>query len=349
MNININDIANIPLKIDENYKTEVESIVRDSIAIAKEDWDAYENSWDFVKHPLIKNVPTIKEAFQLWSSECNSRFSKLKRNEERLNEIFIDIYGLKGSVSPNVDDKDITLNMANERDDVCSLISYGVGCILGRYSLDKNGIVYAGGKWDEQKYLSNSVDKDGIIPITDDEYFDDDIVNKLSDFIKNAYGEEHLEENLNYIASVLGGDGTSRSIIRDYFISEFYQNHIKTYQKRPIYWLFDSGRKNGFKCLIYMHRYQPDTLARIRTDYVHELQARYRTAIEDIERKIMGVSSSEKVKMNKKLKKLKDQSEEIQKFEEKVHHLADQMISINLDDGVKTNYEIFKDVVVKIK
>lgn len=221
--------------------------------------------------------------------------------------------------------------------------------MFGRYSLDKDGLVFAGGEVDKSAYTSYLPDEDGIIPICDDEYFSDDIVGRFVEFIQVVYGKETLEDNLQFIADAIGGNGSSRDIIRNYFINDFYADHVKIYQKRPIYWLFDSGKKNGFKCLIYMHRYQPDTIARIRTDYVHEQQARYRTAIEETEKRIESATGSDKVKLTKKLNTLKAQDDEIHTYEEKIHHLADQMISIDLDDGVKHNYEIFKDVLAKIK
>ncbi|MDO5443845.1 MAG: SAM-dependent methyltransferase, partial [Bacteroidia bacterium] len=211
------------------------------------------------------------------------------------------------------------------------------------------GLAYAGGEWDGDKYRWYPADKDNIIPICDDEYFDDDIVARFVKFIETVYGKATLEENLRFIADALGGKGASRDVIRNYFINDFYADHLKIYQKRPIYWLFDSGKKNGFKALIYMHRYQPDTIARIRTDYVHEQQARYRTAISDLKNRIAGASTSERVKLNKQLDKLQAQADEIHEYEEKIHHLADMMIPIDFDDGVKVNYAKFEDVLTKIK
>jgi type II restriction/modification system DNA methylase subunit YeeA len=253
-----------------------------------------------------------------------------------------------------VDDKDVSVRKTDVQRDIKSFISYAVGCMFGRYSLDEEGLVFAGGQWDASKYQTFPADKDGILPICDDEYFDDDITGQFISFVETIYGKDSLEENLRFIADALGGKGMAREVIRNYFINDFYLDHCTQYSvttsgKRPIYWLFDSGKKNGFKCLIYMHRYQPDTIARIRTDYVHEQQARYRTAIEGLERQLTDASTSERVKINKQLTKLKDQAEETRKFEEKIHHLADQMIKIDLDDGVKHNYEIFKDVLAKIK
>ena len=221
--------------------------------------------------------------------------------------------------------------------------------MFGRYSLDAGGLAFAGGEWNDSKYVIFKADKDSIIPISDDEYFEDDIVNRFVRFIEVVYGKQSLEDNLQFIAETLGGCGQPRDVIRKYFMNDFYADHLKTYQKRPIYWLFDSGKKNGFKALVYMHRYQPDTIARMRTDYVHEQQSRYRTAIADLEQRIASATTSERVKLNKKLKTLKDQAAEIQVYEEKIHHLADQYISIDLDDGVKANYAKFQDVLAKIK
>ena len=319
------------------------------VKLSKSDWDSFETSWDFQHHPLLRKVPTIAEAFEQWQTKCDDSFNQLKANEEELNRIFIDIYGLQDELTPEVEDKDVTVRKADLGRDIRSFISYAVGCMFGRYSLDEDGLAYAGGEWDASKYASFAADKDNIIPISDDEYFEDDIVGRFVKFVEVVYGKDTLDENLKFIADALGGKGQPKDVIRNYFLNGFYADHCKVYQKRPIYWMFDSGKKNGFKCLIYMHRYQPDTIARIRTDYVHEQQARYRTAIADLEQRIANASTSERVKLNKQLKTLNDQATEIHTYEEKIHHLADQMISIDLDDGVKKNYEIFKDVLAKIK
>jgi hypothetical protein len=339
------------LPFDEKCKDkEIDSYAQDCIDISREDWDSFETSWDFQRHPLIRSSSTVSEAFSQWQQECDERFNQLKSNEEELNRIFIDIYGLQDELTPEEDDKDVTVRKADLGRDIRSFVSYAVGCMFGRYSLDVDGLAYAGGDWDSSKYKTFIPDKDAILPITDDEYFTDDIVGRFVEFVRTVYGADTLEENLKFIADALGEKGaTSREVIRNYFIKDFYKDHCKTYRKRPIYWLFDSGKKNGFKCLIYMHRYQPDTIARIRTDYVHEQQARYRTAISGLERQINGASTSERVRLNKQLTKLRDQAEETRLYEEKIHHLADQMISIDLDDGVKHNYAIFQDVLAKIK
>lgn len=341
------DILNIPIVVrDESI---VSSVVKNTLAISKIDWDSFETSWDFQHHPLLRKVPTIAEAFDQWQAECDDRFNQLKANEEELNRIFIDIYGLQDELTPEVEDKNVTVRKADLGRDIRSFISYAVGCMFGRYSLDMDGLAYAGGEWDASKYDSFAADKDNIIPICDDEYFEDDIVGLFVEFVKTVYGADTLDENLKFIADALGGKGQPKDVIRNYFLSDFYSDHCKMYQKRPIYWLFDSGKKNGFKALIYMHRYQPDTIARIRTDYVHEQQARYRTAIADLEQRIANASAGERVKLNKRLTTLQAQDTEIRTYEEKIHHLADQMISIDLDDGVKKNYTIFQDVLAKIK
>ncbi len=364
MHCQCGDVANIPVIKGNMHRNHIDEISQKNIEISCKDWDSFEVSWDFQRHPLLRKVSTIAEAFNQWQAECDDRFNHLKSNEEELNRIFIDIYGLQEELTPEVEDKDVTVRKADLGRDIRSFISYAVGCMFGRYSLDVDGLAYAGGEWDKvnsseggregtlecaNKYASFAADKDNIIPICDDEYFEDDIVGLFVEFVKTVYGADTLDENLKFIADALGGKGQPKDAIRNYFLSDFYSDHCKIYQKRPIYWLFDSGKKNGFKALIYMHRYQPDTIARIRTDYVHEQQARYRTAIVDLEQRIANASTGECVKLNKKLTTLQAQDTEIRTYEEKIHHLADQMISIDLDDGVKKNYAIFQDVLAKIK
>ena len=355
-------IGSIPLILSPGEPT-VDDFVNTNIALSKNDWDSFETSWDFVTHPFITyrsgagfaDIPMnkwqyrIADAYHTWESNATAQFDLLKKNEEELNRIFIDIYGLQDELTPEVEDKDVTVRKADLGRDIRSFISYAVGCMFGRYSLDVDGLAYAGGEWDNSKYSTFAADKDNIIPISDDEYFEDDIVGRFVKFVEVVYGKDTLDENLKFIADALGGKGQPKDVIRNYFLNDFYSDHCKIYQKRPIYWLFDSGKKNGFKALIYMHRYQPDTIARIRTDYVHEQQARYRTAIADLETRIANASTGERVKLNKQLKTLNDQATEIHEYEEKIHHLADQMISIDLDDGVKVNYAKFQDVLAKIK
>lgn len=392
MTLQLRDVQAIPVKND-NKMNLVEKLVDDNISITKLDWNSYETSMEFRICPLIdclvedvretivtrhneygcyndvsvETYLSIENAYKNWKNICETRFQKLKANEEELNRIFIDIYGLQDELTPEVEDKDVTVNRfydskeaipesmkgssyaLTKLDAVKSFISYAVGCMFGRYSLDKEGLVYAGGEWDDNNYRVFAADKDAIIPVCDDEYFEDDIVGRFINFVKVVYGEADLEENLQFIADTLGGNGSAREVIRNYFTNGFYADHCKTYQKRPIYWLFDSGKKNGFKCLVYMHRYQKDTIARIRTDYLHEQQARYRTALADLQTQIAEAATSTRVRLQKQLKKLQEQADEALAYEEKIHHMADQMIDIDLDDGVKHNYAIFKDVLAKIK
>ena len=350
---------------DIKEKAEIIALVQKCISISKAEWDSFETSWDFQQHPIVAlrnespnghvdaarkySAFKLSECYKEWESLCFSRFSKLQEYEGRLNRIFIDIYGLQDELTPEVEDRDITIRKADLQRDIRSFISYAVGCMFGRYSLDVDGLAYAGGEWDAGKYVSFAADKDNIIPICDDEYFEDDIVGLFVKFVKTVYGADTLDENLKFIADALGGKGAPKEVIRNYFLNDFYADHCKIYQKRPIYWLFDSGKKNGFKALIYMHRYREDTIARIRTDYVHEQQGRYRTAIADLESRIANADTGSRVKLTKQLTKLQNQAEELRVYEEKIHHLADQMIRIDLDDGVKHNYAIFQDVLAKIK
>ena len=359
LNYQAGNIKSLPLLIDKVEN--VDNLVEENIRTSKTDWDSFETSWDFTRHPFIKAITKypnmmdigniyLAECYDIWAGECEERFEKLKANEEELNRIFIDIYGLQDELTPEVEDKDVTVRRADLGRDVRSFISYAVGCMFGRYSPTYDGLAYAGGTWDDGKYNIYKPDADGIIPICDDEYFEDDMMGRFVEFVRVVYGDSSLEDNLRFIANALGGKGQPKEVIRNYFLNDFYADHCKIYQKRPIYWLFDSGKKNGFKCLIYLHRYQPDTIARIRTDYVHEQQARYRTAIEDLEKQVAtATSTSERVKLTKQLNKVQAQDTELHQYEEKVHALADQMIKLDLDDGVKHNYEIFKDVLAKIK
>lgn len=318
----------------------------------------------------------LQEKYEARKAEVNARFEQLRANEEELNRIFAKIYNMEGEVPIEVEDKYVSVvrifDTADEipesykgnkyvrtkRDEITSLISYAVGCMFGRYSLDVDGLVLADqgatvddylAKMPDPDHVTFMPDADNVLPITDDEYFDDDIVRYFIDFVRTVYGEEALEQNLAFIAEALGGKGTSREVIRTYFLKDFFKDHCQTYKKRPIYWMFDSGKKNGFKCLVYMHRYQPDLLARIRTDYVHEQQERYRAQIGYANDALVNAERGERVRLDKRVKKLNDQLKESIAYEEKLHHLADQMIKIDLDDGVKVNYAKFQDVLAKIK
>ena len=349
VNTTVGDVLRLPLTIKDEIKVDYK--VNELVTLAKDDWDSFEISSSFRVHPFVKNhVFTIKEACSLWCEECTNRFNQLKDNEEELNKIFIDVYGMQSELTPNVEDKDITVRKADLIRDVKSFISYAIGCMFGRYSLDIEGLAYVGGEWDNNKYKTFIPDSDDIIPICDEDYFEDDVVNRFIKFVSSVYSEETLEENLQFISDALGGNGDPRDVLRNYFLKEFFNDHCKIYQKRPIYWLFNSGNKNGFKALVYIHRYTPDLIARMRTGYIHPLQSQYRTQIEMLNNQIDEVSStSEKVRLQKQLKKITEQSEELGKYEEKIHHWADKMEPMDLDDGVKVNYAKFQELLAKIK
>jgi len=341
--------------------------VEECIRISQEDWDSYETSWDFIRHPLVPSAAIKQEQltsqfeksrmkkfgliswhYENWKNQCEKRFNQLKSDEVELNSIFIDIYGLQDELTPEVEDKDITVRKADLQRDIYSFVSYAVGCMFGRYSLDEDGLAFAGSEWDNSKYTSFIPDTDNIIPITDEEYFSDDIVGRFVEFIKTAYGADTLEENLGFIANALGNKGdTSREVIRNYFLKEFYADHVKVYQKRPIYWLFDSGKQNGFKALIYMHRYDADTVGRVRTDYLHKTQKYVETAMQSAQYTIdNATSASEKLKATKAVTKYTKQLAEMKIYDEAIAHVANQRIEIDLDDGVKVNYAKFQGVEV---
>lgn len=349
INFSAGVIANLPILIDEKSISKINVIVDNNIEIEKKDWNAYENSWDFKKYPLIScSVNKVSTAFEMWLKECDESFNQLKANEEELNRIFIDIYGLQDELTPEVEDKDVTVRKADLQRDIKGLISYAVGCMFGRYSLEIDGLTYAGGEWDNSKYVTFIPDADNCIPITDEEYFSDDIVGRFVEFVKKVYGSETLEENLEFIANALGNKGdTSRAVIRNYFVNDFYTDHLKVYQKRPIYWLFDSGKQNGFKALIYMHRYDADTVGRVRTDYLHKAQKYVETAMQSAQYTIdNATSASEKSKATKAVTKYTKQLAEMKIYDEAIAHVANQRIEIDLDDGVKVNYAKFQGVEV---
>lgn len=356
INVQAVDISRLPININDKLEKVCSNFAEINCKLSKIDWDSFETSWDFMIHPLVKNhVSTISKAYLLWEKECTDRFTQLKANEEKVNEIFINIYGLQSELTSKVEDKDVTVRKADLVRDVKSFISYAIGCMFGRYSLDTEGLVYAGGDWDNNKYKIFIPDSDDIIPICDKDYFEDDIVSRFVEFVRCAYGGDTLEENIQFISDALGGNGNPRDVLRNYFLKDFFKDHCDTYQvigsgKRPIYWLFDSGKKNGFKALVYIHRYTPDLIARMRTGYIHPLQSQYRTQIEMLNNQIDEASStSEKVRLQKQLKKITEQAEELGEYEEKIHHWADKMEPMDLDDGVKVNYAKFQELLAKIK
>ncbi len=373
LHFKLGDYSKIPLIMGDSNECEIiMSIVKKNITKSKTDWDSYETSWDFKHHPLVNYINidtdkpvTVEDAYNHWKSECEQRFTKLKANEEELNRIFIDIYGLQDELTPEVLDKDITVHrvfdtkedvpesmkgsayIRTRRDEIVSLLSYAVGCMFGRYSLDTQGLAYAGGEWDASKYTSFKPVLDNIIPITDEVYLEDDIdiITRLCTWLKVVYSEDTLEENLDFIAKALGNKGnTSREIIRNYFLNDFFKDHCQTYSvtgsgKRPIYWLFDSGKQNGFKALIYLHRYNADTIGNLRIDYLHRMQRIYESEIERMQDTIDHVANARDVAAAKKRKeKLQKQLKECREYDEKIAHLALSRIELDLDDGVKVNY-----------
>lgn len=368
IHLQIGDFCNFPVLKKDMYTLRVINIVNNNIYISKTDWDSFETSWDFIKHPLITfksgasycEIPIgnwkykIEDAFNSWKENAENNFNLLKANEEELNRIFIDIYGLQDKLTPEVEDKDVTIRKADLNRDIRSFVSYAVGCMFGRYSIDEDGLIYAGGEFDDSRYKTYSVSKTNIIPITDNDYFnEEDIVNRFVEFVKVVYGEKTLEENLKFIAEALGNKGnSSREIIRNYFIKDFFKDHCKTYQvtgsgKRPIYWLFDSGKENGFKALIYMHRYDKDTVGRVRTEYLHKTQAAIENGIMRADHIIENATNPrEKAAATKAKNKYIKQLAETRLYDEAIAHIANERIEIDLDDGVKVNYEKFQGVEV---
>lgn len=371
LHYNTGPISKLPVIFAKQEK--ITAHAESNIEISRKDWDSFEASWDFKKHPLLRNVSTISEAFAQWQVECDDRFNRLKANEEELNRIFIDIYGLQDELTPEVEDKDVTVRKADLQRDIKSLLSYAVGCMFGRYSTYKDGLLFAGEPYSLQAFVDKMNDRpgtisdeelerayrnegvvvdemffpdaDNVIPITDEEYLDDDIVSRLCAWLKAVYGADTLEENLDYIAKALGNKGsTSREIIRNYFLNDFFKDHCQTYSvtgsgKRPIYWLFDSGKQNGFKALVYLHRYTPDTIGNLRIDYLHKMQRVYESEINRMQDMMDHSGNAREVAAASKRKdKLAKQLKECREYDEKISHLALSRIELDLDDGVKVNY-----------
>lgn len=355
MSYQMKDVNNIPVIIteDPDLFREIEELSKQCIQISNADWDSYETSLDFKRHPLLMyKENTIEEAFNIWNQYSKKIFSKLKQNEEKLNKIFINLYGLQDELSPFVDEDDVTVRKSDKESDIKSFISFAVGCMFGRYSLDEEGLIYAGGKFVPEKYGTYKADKDNILPILSDAYFEDDIVSSFIEFVKVTFGEETLAENLEFIADSLGKkDGeTAKETIRRYFLNDFYKDHVQTYKKRPIYWLFTSGKQKAFNCLIYMHRYDKTTLSRIRTDYLHELQIRLEVEKKSLLSIIEGDGTAKEISNAKKeLKALDLKIEELKAYDELLHHMADMQIEIDLDDGVAANYAKFNGLLAKLE
>ena len=345
----VGDLKRIPvIEPSEQNLIEIRKDSMECVNITKTLYDSYETSWDFKKNPLVSDVEHIEAAYKLWESKCCDYFIKLKEKEENINRIFIKTYNLQNELTEEVPDENITISKAELNIDIRDFVSYAVGCMFGRYSLDEVGLIYAGGEWDGSRYRTFLPDDDNCIPITDEEYFSDDVIGRFVEFVKTVYGADTLEENLDFIANALGNKGdTSREVIRNYFMKDFYVDHLKVYQKHPIYWMFDSGKQNGFKALIYMHRYDADTVGRVRTDYLHRAQKYVETAMQSAQYTIdNATSASEKSKATKAVTKYTKQLAEMKIYDEAIAHVANQRIEIDLDDGVKVNYAKFQGVEV---
>ena len=349
LNFQVENILQVPIIYNESFKQEVDKLVTQNIDISKLDWDSFETSWNFIKHPFLKfNSDLIFNNFQQWSKQQNEFINLIFENEFKLNDLFIKIYNLQSEISNNIVKEDITLYCPILSKDIKSFISYAVGCMFGRYSLDNEGLQFAGGKFNINNYHKFIPDDDNIIPILDSEYFEDDIVNRFVEFVKTCFGKETLEENLDFIANALAKNKKpSREKIREYMLKNFFNDHKKTYKKCPIYWQFSSGKENGFNCLVYMHRYEPSLVARIRTDYLHKTQKAIEQAIANCDNIINHSSSNTEVtKATKEKSKLQKQLKETQEYDEALAHIANQNIKINLDDGVKVNYAKFQNIEV---
>lgn len=349
-------IGVLPIKDEVNLdeKQTIIELVKENNAIAKMEWDQFETSWDFKSHPILtfKNGATrIETAFENWQDFSEQQFQQLKANEEKINDIFIHLYGLQAELKPEVEDKDITYRRADLEREIKSFISYAVGCALGRYSLDEEGLICAGGPIDHSKYKTFPADEDHILPILPDAYMEDDIVTRFIEFVRVVFGDDELEANLEFIANVLKRrkNETARETLYRYFIHDFFKDHVQMYKKRPIYWLFTSGKEKAFNCLVYSHRYDKATLSRIRTDYLHEYQVRLEAVRGDLLSTVNGEATTREINQAKKeLQSLDKKIGELQNYDELLHHMADRQIEIDLDAGVKTNYETFKGLVAKL-
>lgn len=323
------DISRIPCLIDNDSVEIITSLVKQNISLSKDDWNQNEISWNYTSNPLIGNYERVEDAIQHLSSVMENRFSNIKNNEEKINQILLEKYNLSAVVSSNVDPDNITVDSFDTIKAIKQLVSYSVGCIFGRYSLVNEGVQHP------VSLSSNrllSVDSDNIVPINENEYFGDDIVVRFVDFMRVAFGEKHLEDNLKYIADHLGirYTGTARDGIRKYFLNNFYDDHVRMYQKCPIYWLFDSGQENGFKALIYMHRYTPDLVSKMRQDYLLPMLSRYTEQLKTAD-------GSTRIEIQRKV-------EEIQVYDIAMEKYASEKVSIDLNDGVRINYAKFQNI-----
>lgn len=345
LNFQLRDISLMPL-ITSNVD-EITSISKRSLTLSQQDWNAFETSWDFQKSPLLtQNAASLRQAYNSWSNEALTRFNQLKSNEEELNRIFIDLYGLQDELTPEEDDKEVSVRKADQVRDIKAFLSYFIGCVFGRYSLDQDGLVYAGGDWDDSKYTTFKPNKENFILLTDRQYFDDDrdIIVRLKEFLTKIFDPETLTENMDFIAQTLEPkkfeQGTStEDIIRTYFLNDFYKDHAKIYQKRPIYWEFNSGRNKGFKALMYLHRYNTEQLPMVRHS-LHELQPAMNDLIE-VDQNLLDqeTTASAKSKYRKTIATLNKQMNEIMKYDQILDHLSQSPVDLDLDDGVLVNHD----------
>ena len=347
LNYEVGHISSLPIVIDESKKDEIENLVLENISICKNDWNDYETSWNFKKHPFLYfNDSLLENNYIKWNNYKNNQFNQLKENETELNDIFSEIYHI--SCDKNIENKHVSVNLSDLNEDIKSFISFAVGCMFGRYSLDNENLQFAGGKFDLLSYTKFTPDDDNIIPILDTEYFEDDIVGYFVEFIKTCFGEENLENNLEFIAGSLSNSNkSSRETIRDYFLKEFFNNHNKIYKKRPIYWQFSSGKENAFNCLIYVHRFNPTLIAKIRTEYLHKTQKAIEQRISNCDDILKNTdSSSEKARIFKEKNKLIKQLGESIEYDEALNHASNLNINIDLGDGIKFNHEKFQNILI---
>ncbi|RFU67467.1 BREX-1 system adenine-specific DNA-methyltransferase PglX [Peribacillus saganii] len=349
-------VSKLPIIVEKS--DEIEIAVIENVKITKENWDSYEISWGFSKHPLLTSDESyLSESFNQWSNKTKEDLNKLQSNEENINEFFIRIYGLYDELDSVIEEKNTSIKLANLETDIRAFLSYFIGCLTGRYSLDSEGLSYAGGEWDDSKYSSFRPTPNGIIHFTESTYFGDDIILRLREFLKLAFSPDTVNENLQWLAEALemkkGEDAEAR--IRRYFLDEFFTDHCKLYQKRPIYWLVDSGKQKGLRTLIYMQRYQPETMATIRFEHLQEIQAKYQNEITDLENRLVNpnLSASEKKKLTAEKTSFEKKMDELREFDKRLAEIANEEIEIDLDDGVKVNHEKLyrggKGVLAKIK
>lgn len=349
LNTNVGDVGKIPIIFSDSKKQAIESLVKENIELEKKDWDSAEKSWFFATSPLIggKNMgQLIKTKYMEWEQTCKERYKKIKSNEEEINQIFINEYGLENEISPEVCDDEIVIYRPNISDDVKSLISYLIGVEMGRYSLDVEGLAYAGGEWNSMNYVTYQPDDDGIIPIYTQLGMADGLTARIIKLIKHIYGEDTYRENIEFIAEALGKNQneSAEETLNRYLNYGFYADHLKTYQKRPIYWMFSSGKNDAFKCLVYLHRYNEDTLAKINSKYFLNESARLNVEVNETRTLLEAADGREKLRLDKQMKLLNARQKEMIEYGQVLDHMANQYINLDLDDGVKVNYAKFQGI-----